>query len=194
MVVHLSSKLSQSFRHLNSLRSAFPSSGGHAPGFFDPANVFQQANNAVGAASAQAAGAGAGQQAGGAGGAKWSAGSRAPNWGFQVSCTTSSSCALSRPVRACSPRSSRKRLRPPTLNPASTMMTGTTPSRFVAPPSSTPLATRLTPASLFVSAAAPSSRRIAPSCSRSRRPDCPRRVCLAPRCRGGTGAHSPRGR
>ncbi|SCV70884.1 BQ2448_3646 [Microbotryum intermedium] len=91
-VVHLSSKLShlaQSFRpqhHFNTLRNAFPSSasahGGSTTGFFDPANVFQQAaNNTLGAATGQAAGAGAGSSAGGAGGAKWHAGRNAYNWG-----------------------------------------------------------------------------------------------------------------
>ena len=88
MVVHLSSKLShlaQSFRpqhHLNSLR--------HAGGFFDPStssHVFQSASGQLAASAAPAAGAGASGATGGAGGAKWSAGSRAPNWGFQVSTT-----------------------------------------------------------------------------------------------------------
>ncbi|SCZ98739.1 BZ3500_MvSof-1268-A1-R1_Chr7-1g09257 [Microbotryum saponariae] len=95
-VAHLSSKLShlaQSFRpqhHFNTLRNAFPSSasahGGSTTGFFDPANVFQQAaNNTLGAATGQAAGAGAGSSAGGAGGAKWHAGRNAYNWGSSVS-------------------------------------------------------------------------------------------------------------
>ncbi|KDE09077.1 hypothetical protein MVLG_00795 [Microbotryum lychnidis-dioicae p1A1 Lamole] len=91
-VAHLSSKLShlaQSFRpqhHFNTLRNAFPSSasahGGSTTGFFDPANVFQHAaNNTLGAATGQAAGAGPGSSAGGAGGAKWHAGRNAYNWG-----------------------------------------------------------------------------------------------------------------
>lgn len=89
MVVHFSSKLShlaQSFRpqhHFNTIRNAFPSSGGSST-----SNVFGSATSSVGSGGAsQAAGSGAGGTAGGAGGAKWHAGSRAPNWGFQVSHT-----------------------------------------------------------------------------------------------------------
>lgn len=110
MVVNLSYKLThlaQSFRphhHLNSLRSAFPSSSSTAtatPAGFDfTSNVFGSvasaanqssggvtlgvAAGALGAGAGAAAGAGSGGAAGGAGGSSAKAGSWTSHWGLQV--------------------------------------------------------------------------------------------------------------